>query len=63
VGLAHVGKNGGGDQYFTDGEMSVGVLTKGGAANPAAVDLPQNPVAIQAKNGLWTAFRAFLKRL
>jgi hypothetical protein len=61
VGIAHVGKNGGGDQYFTDGEMSVGVLTAGGAANPVAVNLPPNPLAIQAKNGLWTALRAFLK--
>lgn len=63
IGSTLVGRNGGGDKYFTDGEMSVGVLTVSGSANQAALIQPLNPVAVQAKNGVWTAFRWLLKKL
>jgi hypothetical protein len=57
------GRNGGGDKYFTDGELSVGVLTAGGSANTGTVSLPQNPVAVQAKNGVWSLFRWLFGKL
>jgi hypothetical protein len=57
------GRNGGGDKYFTDGELSVGVLTAGGSANTGAVSLPQNPVGVQAKNGVWSVFRWLFRKL
>jgi hypothetical protein len=53
VGIALQGRNGGGDRYFTDGELTIGELTKGNAvrreppedlANPAIVDLKDNIV-------------------
>ena len=62
VGSNILGRNGGGDRYYTDGEMSVGVLTASGSVNSAPVTLPQNPVAVQAKNGVWTALRWVLKK-
>jgi hypothetical protein len=63
IGQTLMGRNGGGDSYFTDGELSVGALVQGGAANTGAVSLPQNPVAVQAKNGAWSAFRWVFKKL
>lgn len=63
VGGDFAGRNGGGDWYYTDGEMSVGELTLSGSTNPApAAQLP-NPVAVKAKNGIWTAIRWLLKKL
>ena len=63
VGSNLWGRNGGGDKYYTDGEMSVGVLTVSGSMNSAPVVLPANPVGVQAKNGVWTALRWVLKKL
>ena len=63
AGSNFVGRNGGGDLYYTDGEMSVGVLTVSGSANSAPVNQPPNPVAVKAKNGAWTAVRWLLKKL
>jgi hypothetical protein len=56
------GRNGGGDKYFTDGELSIGVLTTGGAANTTGVLLPANPVMVQAKNGIWSTFRWLFRK-
>ena len=65
VGGNFVGHNGGGDVYYTDGEMSVGELTVSGesANSPRLWTQLQNPVAVKAKNGMWTAIRWVLKKL
>ena len=57
------GRNGGGDPYYSDGEMSVGELTVSGSANTEPVVQLQNPAAVKAKNGVWTAIRWILKKL
>jgi hypothetical protein len=60
IGPTLVGWNGGGDRYFTDGEMTVGVLAvaKSGAASPER--LP-NPPAVALKNRAWSWLRPLLR--
>ena len=62
VGATLLGRNGGGDRYDTDGELTVGVLGSGKAKDhqPAELD---NPVAVQIKDQLWTAIRPLLRSL
>ena len=62
VGATLLGRNGGGDRYDTDGELTVGVLASGKAWNhqPAELD---NPLAVQIKDQLWTAIRPLLRSL
>ena len=61
VGSTVWGRNGGGDKYFTDGELSIGVLGAGGAVNPAPVSQKENPVAVRAKNTVWAWLRTWLR--
>ena len=60
IGPTLVGWNGGGDRYFTDGEMTVGVLSvaKAGAVSPER--LP-NPPAVALKNRAWSWLRPLLR--
>jgi hypothetical protein len=62
VGATLVGRNGGGDRYDTDGELTVGVLVPDDEKNdrPERLD---NPVAVQVKEQLWTAIRPLLRSL
>jgi hypothetical protein len=60
IGATLQARNGGGDIYYTDGELSVGVLTASGAENQAPVTTHESPIAVQAKNGVWTALRRVL---
>jgi hypothetical protein len=62
VGSTLVGRNGGGDRYYTDGELTVGVLAsaKAGGQRPERLD---NPVAVQIKEQLWSAIRPILQSL
>lgn len=56
VGATLFGRNGEGDRYETDGELSVGVL----AAESARVDAPErlaNPPLVRLKDQLWTSIR------
>ena len=62
VGATLLGRNGGGDRYDTDGELTVGVLIAGNVK----VDRPErleNPVPVQIKQQLWTAIRPLLRSL
>jgi hypothetical protein len=60
IGPTLNGRNGGGDRYFTDGDIAVGVLTVGGAmAAVPAEELP-NPLAVRIKNRLWSWLRPLL---
>jgi LssY C-terminus len=59
VGATLFGRNGEGDRYDTDGELTIGVL----AAGAIQVDRPDrlsNPVMVRMKEQLWTAIRPFL---
>lgn len=62
VGATLVGRNGGGDRYDTDGELTVGVLISDDKRNqrPERLD---NPVAVRLKQQLWTALRPLLRSL
>jgi hypothetical protein len=62
VGSTLVGRNGGGDRYYTDGELTVGVLapSKTDGQRPERLD---NPVAVQIKEQLWSAIRPILQSL
>jgi uncharacterized protein (DUF952 family) len=62
VGATLVGRNGGGDRYDTDGELTVGVLILADERDqrPERLD---NPVAVQIKEQLWTAIRPLLRSL
>jgi hypothetical protein len=56
------GRNGGGDWYFTDGELNVGVLAPDAAVQ---VDLPAtlpNPLPVAVKNHIWSWMRRWLSR-
>ena len=60
VGPTVNGRNGGGDRYFTDGELAVGVLAPAGedGVQPAGVLSP--PVPVQIKNQFWSWLRPAL---
>jgi hypothetical protein len=60
LGATLQARNGGGDIYYTDGELSIGVLTASGAQNQAPVKTHDSPIAVQAKNGVWTILRRVL---
>jgi hypothetical protein len=62
VGATLLGRNGGGDRYFTDGELTVGVLGSGLARGQQTNRLP-NPVAVRVKEQLWSAIRPLLQAL
>ena len=60
VGPTLRGRNGGGDRYYTDGEMTVGVLK---ATDAGAIYTPvrlANPRAVHVKNAVWQRLRAWL---
>ena len=58
VGATLLGRNGGGDLYYTDGELTVGVLTPDDASiPPKELD---NPPIVKIKEQLWTAIKPLL---
>jgi hypothetical protein len=62
VGATLLGRNGGGDRYYTDGELTIGML----ANDPSRDKLPdrlENPVPIQIKDQLWSAIRTLMQSL
>ena len=59
VGLTLNGRNGGGDRYFTDGEMAVGVISLSNVRHAAPTELA-NPPAVDIKNQVWSWFRPLL---
>ena len=57
IGATVRGRNGGGDLYYTDGELTVGVLAPNNEAQAVApVQLP-NPPAVTLKNRGWSWLR------
>lgn len=62
VGATVNGRNGGGDRYYTDGELTMGVLASAETRREAPGRLA-NPVAVQVKEQLWPALRPILQSI
>ena len=62
VGATLLGRNGGGDRYYTDGELTIGVLAKDQSRDKLP-DRLENPVPIQIKDQLWSAIRPLMQSL
>ncbi len=60
VGPTLNGRNGGGDRYFTDGEMDVGVLSADNARQTSPPAQLPNPPAVELKNKIWSWIRPLL---
>jgi len=61
VGTTLDGRNGGGDRYFTDGELTTGVLSPGNVVLREAPTVLANPAGVQAKNDAMSQLRPLLK--
>lgn len=55
VGPTMTGRNGGGDWYYTDGEIKIGVLTSGAIAADKPPENVANTPLIEMKNGVWSS--------
>lgn len=55
VGLTVNGRNGGGDRYYTDGEVRVSVIAGFGEAGRQSPPVLPNPPLVDLKNTLWDA--------
>ncbi|OJW18985.1 MAG: hypothetical protein BGO49_18135 [Planctomycetales bacterium 71-10] len=62
VGATLFGRNGGGDPYYTDGELTVGVLVAPGGEDDAPATL-DNPPVIRLKEQLWSAVKPMLESI
>lgn len=62
VGATMFGTNGGGDRYFTDGELDVGLLARKASPGLDPKRL-ENPATVQVKAQLWSAIRPILQSL
>jgi hypothetical protein len=62
VGPTLNGRNGGGDPYYTDGEITVGVVSPDAAVHAAAPEILPNPPAVAAKNVVWAKVKQLLRR-
>ena len=63
IGPTANGRNGGGDPYFTDGDVAIGVLSPQSQIQSAAPDhLPDAP-AVTAKNRLWAILKDLWRRI
>jgi hypothetical protein len=60
VGPTLRGRNGGGDWYYTDGEMTIAVLAPGNEAQAAPPTRLPDPPAVAIKNRVWSWLRALL---
>jgi hypothetical protein len=61
VGPTLNGRNGGGDRYYTDGEVTIGVISPNNVPNEIPLIVDANPVVVEAKNRFWVWLRGWLK--
>ncbi len=54
------GRNGGGDRWFSDGELTMGVIAPAAVIQPAPPAAVPPPAAIQRKRTLWRLIRALI---
>ena len=57
IGATLAGRNGGGDPYFTDGEITIGVIASGAEPTAAPPQVLPDPVPVAAKNAAWSGAR------
>jgi LssY C-terminus len=62
VGATLLGRNGGGDRYYMDGELTIGVLGKDKSREGSPNRLA-NPVPVQIKDQLWSVVRPLMQSL
>lgn len=62
VGLTINGHNDGGDRYYTDGELDIGVIAIGNMRQSEPPVELANPPAVVVKNRIWNFFRPLLKQ-
>jgi hypothetical protein len=55
IGPTFDGRNGGGDLYYTDGEIKIAVLVEGCAQRSATTTTLDNPPLVDLKNRAWSA--------
>jgi hypothetical protein len=60
VGPTVRGRNGGGDRYFTDGEMTVGVIRPNAIPTNVSPETRASPPHIALKNSIWSAIGRLL---
>ncbi len=53
VGVTLQGHNGGGDWYYTDGEITIGMISTDNKVNTQISEIKLNPVPIQIKNNVF----------
>ncbi len=61
IGPTLNGHNGGGDRYFTDGELAVGVLTQDGTSSTRSADVLPSPTPAVIKKTIWSWLRPTLE--
>ena len=62
VGATLLGRNGGGDRYHTDGELTIGELGKGRSRDGLPGRL-ENPMPVRIKEQLWSVVRPLMQSL
>jgi len=60
IGPTLNGRNGEGDHYYTDGDITFGVIGAGTKSPGAGPEMAPNPPAVALKNSLWKRLRAWL---
>jgi hypothetical protein len=60
VGPTLAGRNGGGDWYYTDGEMDVGVISPNNLRRGQPPEILPNPRSVALKNTVWSWLRPYL---
>lgn len=61
IGPTLDGRNGGGDRYYTDGELDVGVLIEGNQKRLHAPAVLPNPEGVQLKERVWKWIEPMLR--
>jgi hypothetical protein len=62
IGPTINGRNGEGDRYFTDGEITVGVIRPQPMAEGGPPDRKPSPTAVELKDSIWSSIRNGLRR-
>jgi hypothetical protein len=60
VGATLYARNGGGDRYYTDGELTVVVVTDNSVPHSTPPTTLPNPILVETKNRAWSLLRRFL---
>ena len=63
IGPTINGRNGEGDRYFTDGEISIGVIRPQAKTEAGPPDKKPSPTVTELKNSLWRTIKNIVDRL